>query len=88
VGDIIWKDRRLFHSASGCLGVRPPQVQVGDKLVLLYDCGFPVLLRQYDGLYRFVGNMYIPSVMEVNEEGKRWKWRPDASHSIETFKIR
>ena len=56
------KNRCLFSTKSGQIGLGPQTMQSGDVMAILYGCRLPVVLRQLDsdnGRYEFVGVCYM-----------------------------
>jgi tetratricopeptide (TPR) repeat protein len=45
------------------LGLCPQETKKGDLLVVLWGCDFPVILRQQDDHYIFIGEAFVPEYM-------------------------
>lgn len=77
------KNRRIFVTDKGSIGLGPEQTEEGDHLVVLFGGKFPFILRRmYDG-YALIGDCYVHGSMhgEVVME-----WEENGSPN-ETFKI-
>ena len=61
------KNRRLFTTRSGGLGVGPRDTECGDMIAILFGCKMPVVLRQKrtsSNEFEFVGLCYIHGIMD------------------------
>lgn len=70
VRDIIW-NRRLFRSMinevqENLLGIGPKGMRRGDRIVILYGCSVPVILRSVgEGYVELIGASYIDGKMDA-----------------------
>ncbi|PMD31987.1 HET-domain-containing protein [Hyaloscypha variabilis F] len=55
--------KRLVNSENKLLGFAPQQAAVGDKIVVLLGCNFPVVLREIDGHWELIGEIYMDGIM-------------------------
>jgi hypothetical protein len=56
----------IFSTSNGFLGLAMPYIQKGDHVVLIFGCSTPWALRQDDGFYRLVGQLYVAGITGVN----------------------
>ncbi|KAI7171448.1 hypothetical protein D0869_13454 [Hortaea werneckii] len=59
------RNRALFGTASGRLGVGPQTLEKDDLVVILYGCDLPAILRRYpnSNLHEFIGVAYVEGIM-------------------------
>ncbi|KAI8939245.1 hypothetical protein NX059_005071 [Plenodomus lindquistii] len=69
-------DRRFFVTKQGLMGIGPNTMKEGDILVILFGGRVPYLLRASNDAYRFLGECYVPGMMNGEEVQK---WRDDGS---------
>jgi hypothetical protein len=55
--------KRLIISENKLLGFAPQDAKLGDKIVVLLGCSFPVVLREVDGYWELVGEIYVDGIM-------------------------
>jgi hypothetical protein len=55
--------RSLIVSEKGYIGLGPAKVQNGDLMCILYGCSVPIILRQEDDHFLFVGEAYVHGAM-------------------------
>ena len=71
-------NRCVFTSVEGNLGLGPLDTQQDDLVCILYGCRLPVILRQADRFYTFIGPAYVDSAMngefvrESDKEDRFW----------------
>ncbi len=53
----------VFETPLGFLGLGPNGVLLGDIVCILKDCGVPVILREVDSHYLFVGTAFVLGLM-------------------------
>ncbi|RGP78938.1 aminoglycoside n [Fusarium longipes] len=73
----------LFLTASGHVGVSNFDLQLGDQIVLLAGCSFPVILRpstHHPGKAYFLGVTYVAGI----SHGEAWYHEHDTSTKINT----
>jgi hypothetical protein len=63
--------RRLASTKLGYLCMAPFDTQIGDEIVVLYDCHVPVILRWEEDHYRFIGTCYVHGIMNGKVAEKR-----------------
>ena len=61
-------NRRLFVTSNGRMGSAAPRAQTGDKICLLSGLRVPVVLRQVDGDWVFIGDAYLSGPVNVRTE--------------------
>lgn len=62
---LMMNRRRLFVSRNGILGLAPWNADVGDEVVVLFGCKFPVVIREgAGGRSMLVGEAYVEGFME------------------------
>lgn len=63
-------NRRLFITDNSSsinkhtIGLAPIKSQVGDHICILYGCSVPVVLREENGVFTFVGEAYAHGLMD------------------------
>jgi hypothetical protein len=57
-------DRRFFVTRNGLMGVGPDGMKEGDVIAILFGGMVPYLLRSTDSGYKFVGECYVPGLMD------------------------
>ena len=65
-------ERRFFITQSGYMGVGPEAMRDGDCVVILFGGKVPYILRRAGSRWRFVGDAYVPVLME-GQAVNRWK---------------
>ncbi|KAF2124673.1 hypothetical protein P153DRAFT_325963 [Dothidotthia symphoricarpi CBS 119687] len=65
-------DRRFFVTRDGSMGIGPDAMKQGDVIVVLFGGRVPYLLRALDTGYRFLGECYVPGLMD-GEAVRTWK---------------
>ena len=59
------RGRRFFVTKKGYMGMGPQNLKEGDAVVVLFGGQVPYVLRQADDdLYRFVGDSFVPGLMQ------------------------
>lgn len=58
------KDRKVFHTKNGYVGIGPESVWIGDQVCVAFGCNMPVLLRPEGSYYKHVGTSYVVGLME------------------------
>jgi hypothetical protein len=57
--------RRVFHCGNGKFGLGPAATRPGDRVVILFGGIVPFVLRPSDdGTWRFVGESFVPGLMQ------------------------
>jgi len=54
---------RFFTTMSGYVGIGPNTCQPGDKVVILFGCASPLVLRSIGSRYQLVGECYVHGIM-------------------------
>jgi hypothetical protein len=54
---------RLFTTVSGHVGIGPSPCQPGDKVVVIFGCASPLVLRSMGSHYELVGECYVHGIM-------------------------
>jgi hypothetical protein len=69
--------KRLVISNEKLAGLAPQLAEVGDKVVVLLGCNFPVVLREVDCRCEFIGEIYLDGIMhgEAMEGLKSGKYK-------------
>ena len=62
--DHALRRHRLFHTASGYLGLGPPTIQPKDLVCVLRGCSMPLVLRQVDCHHVLVGQCHVLGLMD------------------------
>jgi hypothetical protein len=62
-----WKT--VFSTARGLLAVGQHTVTKGDNVVILHGCSTAAVLRDWGGMYRYVGSAYVHGIMD----GQSWE---------------
>jgi hypothetical protein len=52
-------NRSLFVSQTGMVGLAPEWTKTGDLVCILFGCNVPVILREQDDNYVFIGERYV-----------------------------
>ncbi|KAF2727801.1 HET-domain-containing protein [Polyplosphaeria fusca] len=67
--------RRFFLTRNQRAGVGPNDMMVGDDVVLIAGCNFPMIVRREDDHYGLVGEAYVHVIMQgaAVPVGARWK---------------
>jgi hypothetical protein len=65
-------DRRFFVTRSGSMGVGPDSMMEGDVIAILFGGMVPYLLRSIGSGYKFVGECYVPGLMD-GEAVRAWE---------------
>jgi hypothetical protein len=76
-----FKNRSLFISRNGSVGLGQWYIEKGDRIVLLHGLQYPAILREVDGHLILHGVCYIPG-LDLAEELNRL-----GSESLQNFKI-
>ncbi|KAF7537874.1 hypothetical protein G7054_g3391 [Neopestalotiopsis clavispora] len=58
------KDRKIFHTKNGYVGIGLESASVGDQLCVAFGCNLPILLRPEGSHYQHVGTSYVVGLME------------------------
>ena len=65
--------RRFFVTKGGSIGMGPQSLKEGDLVVALFGGQVPYVIRgSEDGFYQFIGDSYVPGLME-GQAVHRWK---------------
>ena len=56
--------KRLVISKEKLLGFAPQNVKVDDKIIVLFGCSFHVVLREVEGHWELIGEIYVDSIMD------------------------
>ncbi|KAF2995588.1 hypothetical protein E8E13_004671 [Curvularia kusanoi] len=56
--------RRLCTTETGYLCLAPDDVQIGDVVAVILGCNYPVLLRPFEGGFKYVGECYVDGMMD------------------------
>jgi hypothetical protein len=56
--------KRLFRTSKGHIGLGPVCMETGDVVCVLDRCYFPVLLRNIDSHYVYIGGVYVMGLMQ------------------------
>jgi hypothetical protein len=65
-------DRRFFVTKTGYMGIGPDAMHEGDMIAILFGGKVPYLVRAVNSGYRFVGECYVPGLMD-GEAVQAWK---------------
>jgi len=57
-------NRKLATTETGYLCLVPDMTCIGDFIVVLYGCNFPVVLRPQEGNFVYVGECYVDGIMD------------------------
>jgi hypothetical protein len=60
--DPIWQCHKLFVTSKGHSALGPGVLQVGDVVVILAGCEYPVILRPHKSWFFFVGIAYVSDI--------------------------
>ncbi|KAK6066004.1 Heterokaryon incompatibility protein 6, OR allele 2 [Seiridium cupressi] len=63
------RDRRIFHTKNGYLGIGLESTRIGDQVCVAFGCDIPVLLRPQGPCYAHVGPCYVVGFMEGEAMG-------------------
>jgi hypothetical protein len=58
------KNRRIFHTKNGYVGIGLETAQPGDQVCVAFGCNLPILLRPEDSHYTHVGPCYVVGFMD------------------------
>lgn len=61
---VMARERTLFLTESGRLGLGPYQVQEGDSVTVLYGIHVPIILQPAGSNYLFVGESHVDGIMQ------------------------
>ncbi|KAM0819469.1 putative Heterokaryon incompatibility protein-domain-containing protein [Seiridium cardinale] len=78
------RDRRIFHTKNGYLGIGLESTRIGDQVCVAFGCDIPVLLRPQESCYVHVGPCYVVGFMEGEAMGDIRKGKRDTTR----FEIR
>jgi hypothetical protein len=56
--------KRLFRTSKGQIGLGPMRMETGDVVCVLDRCYFPVILRNIDSHYVYIGGSYVMGLMQ------------------------
>lgn len=56
--------KRLVISDTKLTGLAPQLAEVGDRIVVLLGCNFPVVLRKVDSYWELIGEIYVDGIMD------------------------
>ncbi|KZM20169.1 hypothetical protein ST47_g5195 [Ascochyta rabiei] len=65
-------DRRFFVTKNGSMGIGSNALKEGDVVVVLFGGNVPYLLRPVDSGYKFLGECYVPGLMD-GEAAVPWR---------------
>ncbi|KZM28550.1 uncharacterized protein EKO05_0005580 [Ascochyta rabiei] len=68
----IMRQRRLFVSQDGRLGIGPKAAQPGDVIFIISGCNFPIVLRPREDKFAVVGEAYIHGHMSGESLACPW----------------
>lgn len=60
---VALRGRQLATTKTGWLALVPESTHRGDRVAVLYGCGFPVVLRPSGNGFRYIGECYIHGLM-------------------------
>lgn len=63
----LTKTRRFFMMANGYMGLAPGEAKEGDRVIIVYGCSIPLLLRKVEEAgdeWRLVGECYVYGLMD------------------------
>lgn len=63
------KQRVLFITGENRLGNGPASMLTGDEIYLIWGVAMPVVLRQYNSGFRFIGGVNVEGMMD----SEMWK---------------
>jgi hypothetical protein len=55
--------KRFILTEKELAGLAPQEAEEGDKIVVLFGCDFPVVLREVDNYWRLIGEVYVDGIM-------------------------
>ena len=58
------KGRKLVTMDTGFLGLATETALKGDVVVVLFGCNFPVILRPFGNLFKYIGECYVQGLMQ------------------------
>jgi hypothetical protein len=78
-----WRNRKLFVTSRGRIGLGPSITRRGDTLAVFSGFSNPAIICKNGGLHHFVGMAYVPSISD-GEAVVEWK---GSGAQIETFEL-
>jgi hypothetical protein len=68
-------NRRFFITEQGQIGLAPKEARRGDTICVLFGCSVPVVLREKQDIFTFVGECYVDGLMhgeavDLADQGK------------------
>ena len=79
-----WRNRKVFITRKGCLGLGPSTMLPGDILAVFSGIGNPAIIRKNNGSHEFVGMAYVPSISN-GEAVVEWK---EVGAQLESFELK
>lgn len=58
------KNRRIFHTSNGYIGIGPASTEPGDQVCVAFNSNVPILLRPEEHYFTHVGPCYVVGFME------------------------
>ncbi|KAF2994607.1 hypothetical protein E8E13_002764 [Curvularia kusanoi] len=55
--------RRMITTQTGFLGLAPDETDIGDLIVVVLGCAFPIVLRPHDSSFKYIGECYVDGLM-------------------------
>jgi hypothetical protein len=77
------RNRRIFVTKTGYIGVGPKLTLAGDRAVVLYGGRTPFIFRPHRDKYRLVGECYVQGVMQ----GEAMRRHKDSGNADTEFRI-
>ncbi|KAG4443713.1 hypothetical protein IFR05_000802 [Cadophora sp. M221] len=60
---IFATNRRFFITDNGYIGLAPVRAEIGNQLCVLYGCSVPLVLREEQGEFELIGEVYVHGLM-------------------------
>lgn len=57
-------NRRLLVTDNGYIGLGPIKAEKGDHICIIYGCSVPLMLREVDGWFKLIGEVYMHGLMD------------------------
>ncbi|KAL5365567.1 heterokaryon incompatibility protein-domain-containing protein [Aspergillus floccosus] len=86
----VWayaRNRRVYRTQSGLLGLGPRSMQPGDSVTALFGGGLPFVLRQSGGSWKLIGATYLHCDKILQGEEAMRVRSAAGKHRIETFSL-
>lgn len=78
----------IFETDQGMMGTGPSDIETGDTLCVLYSCTRPVVVRQVDDHFIYIGCCWVPELCDADIDATSEELGEDGVHKLEKFEVR